>query len=277
MRLRALTVVGIGVSALLGAGVGFAADQGDEGSRGHHRSITWQDASGAELAMGLYVLRTRPDFFLVRVLAETPDGSRIVMTQTLDPRTGIDETTLLDDASGWWARVSKDLEITEETLPGFFQASERSLPLGKEISVRLTTEDGFAFETGVAIQEPKEMHWSFIERLAATGSVPALSDSIPPALHEAILFLDSSLSPDPLPSLSPENGLAHAVRGPIEILAGALRQAPPEGLTFPEDPSAMEMGPPVKGLALSDPATLELVAGFRSVETERLLPEEARN
>lgn len=264
------------VASLMATGASTLVAQRDFGSGEHHREVTWHDESREGRAKGLYAIRVRPDFFTVRLLVETPDGSRMIVTQTLDPRTGIEQTALSDDTSGWWAQLTKHTGVRAKALGEYFDSAVRELRVGegKHFSLLLATATGFRFETQVPVLDSSETSWAFVEQLAANGSVAELSDAIPPALFDAILFLDSSLSPEPLPWREPDDNLAHSLRLPIAMLAGALRHAPHEGLRAPAQPWSMSVGPAEKGLAITNPALLQLVAGFRSVGPARLLPHE---
>ncbi len=234
-----------------------------------HRAFEWREPAGDGSASGLYLMDMVPAGMVQRVLVEDPAGRQVRITQSLDVRRGVQTTELLDDATGWQARMELDFGFRAETLGAFFAADEARSKAAEPAPLRLRfAADGApAVETEVAATDPAAVHAAVAEAVRASAA-GALVAGLPEGLAEAVLFLDGSLSPEPLESRSEGDNLAHGARGVVEVLAAALRAAPPEGLDAGRWGTRwpMTVRPIERGTSSSDPMVLEFVSRFRSVQ-----------
>jgi len=254
-----------------GAGLAVGETSGrDYGSGSIHRSFEWQEAAGAGRAAGLYLMDFVPTGMVSRVLAEDPTGRQVRITVSLDPRRGLETCELLDDATGWRARLDLDFGLQADTLGAFFVADEaRSAALRHTpFRLRFAADGTPPVEVEVAAEEREALHAAVAEAVRAAAAGEALVARLPEGLAQAILFLDASLSPHPLQTRTEGDNFAHGLRGVVEVLADVLRAAPPEGLDLGRyaTPWPMTVGPMVRGTSSSDPVVLEFVSRFRSVQ-----------
>lgn len=276
MALVLFTIVTLPASGLDAPGEPKSRDPQDYGSFEVHRAFAFHDPASARTEPGLYLMRIRPTSDTTRVLTRTPDGRNVVLTSTIDVRTGRMTTEFTDDATGWGARTVIETGVTARNLFMFYREYPELHPVeaGTEVPVRFETSDGFTFETSIPAHESiSERQNLVIEKISATGRLTELSDSVPPELRAAILFLDASLSPDVWPD-DEGQGLAYGVRGAMAIVGGALRYSPPSGQAPDVEPWPMVVGPLEKGHGPWSVEELELLSGFRTVSPASFLPPE---
>ena len=239
-------------------------------SAGFHRGFDWREAAGAGQAQGLYLVDMVPAGMVQRVLVEDPAGRPVRITKTLDVRRGLDTCELLDDTTGWWARLDLDFGIQADSLGAFFAADEARAASGKPspLRVRFAADGTSPVEVEVAATEPKALHLAVAEAVRAAAPGNDLVATMPAGLAQAILFFHTALSPSPLETRVEGDNLAYSARGVVEVLANVLRAAPPKGLDVERysAPWPMTVRPMERGTSSSDPAVLELVSRFRSVE-----------
>lgn len=239
----------------------------------YRRSFTWNAPEGDGVGRGLYLFRMGPGSMSSILLAETPDGRRVVLTDEVDATTGLMKKELIDDSTGWRASVVLNAGVTAESLDRWFRAAREALQYGEGRSapVRFATSGGLLFEESVPVDETDHKEQIVAERLSARGDLDVLSDSVPPGLRDAVLFLDTSLSPDPLPWREAHDNVGHGFRSPVEIVARALRAAPPGGEDFAfRRRWPMSVGEARKGFGSWTVDELELFSGFRTVSPESL-------
>lgn len=240
------------------------------GSGSIHRSFEWREARGTGRASGLYLMDMVPAGMVSRVLVEGPAGRRIRITNALDPRRGLETCELLDDATGWRARLDLDFGYQADGLGAFFAADEARSAAAQHVPFRLRfAADGTPpVEVEVAAEERAVLHAAAAEAALSAGAGKELAARLPPGLAEAVLFLDSSMSPHPLQAHNEGDNFAHGLRGVVEILADIVRAAPPEGLEVERyaTPWPMTVRPMERGTSSSDPTVLEFISRFRSVQ-----------
>jgi len=248
-----------------------AETQQDRGyqSGAFHRAFEWRETSGTGHAEGLYLIDMVPAGMVQRVLVEDPTARQVRITKSLDVRRGLDTSELLDDATGWWARLEVDFGFEAETLGAFFAADEvrSKQPRPEPLRVRFSADGVRPVEVEVAAIDPETLHSAVAEAMRSEAAGETLAARLPEGLAQAILFLDASLSPEPLEAREGDN-LAYSARGVVEVLADVLRAAPPEGLEVGRyaTPWPMTVRPIERGTSSSDPSVLEFVSRFRSVE-----------
>lgn len=229
-----------------------AAPSNDDGLSQGHRSIIWRHpTSGVELH-GLLFIQLRPEIMATSVLAETPGGAHLRIEQTLDARTGTRTTELYHPSTGWRAVLERPSRIQRPTLQQLFRASD-DIPAGAPISLRLILPGENRFEAEIPLDLQEDMHRDFVEELTSAGALDRVVASVPPELRTALFFLESSLSPNPLPKETGSGeSLAYGLRDVVEILAGALRAAG-AGPAEPQPRWTMEVGARHSGLEAEDP------------------------
>lgn len=237
----------------------------------YRRSFTWNAPEGDGVGRGLYLFRMGPASMSSTLIAETPDGRRVMLTDEVDPTTGSMKKELIDDATGWRASLVMNAGVTAKTLESWFRAAREALQYGegRSVPVRFATSEGLLFDESVPVDRADQKEQIVAERLSARGDLAVLSDSVPPGLRDAVLFLDTSLSPDPLPWRDDHDNVGHGFRGAVEVVARALRAAPPGG----EEPGfqrrwPMSVGEARKGFGSWTVDELELFSGFRTVSPE---------
>ncbi len=260
-------------AAMAGPAVGQRIDPPQHPNNGRgaiHRSLEWRQPEGGGQATGLYLIGIVPAGMITRILILSPGGRAIRITYTVDPRRGVQTGELLDDATGWWARLEERFGIRADSL-GAYLAYDRwiwdtSAP--DKVRLRFAASGASPVEEELPLTEPTVPYARFAEVLAASGTGGEVVARLPVGLAEAVLFLDTSLSPTPAPLQAELDNLGYAARGVFEVLAELLRAAPPEGLDVAGDrlPWLMSVERAQKGTATSDPAVLELTSRFRSVE-----------
>lgn len=244
----------------------------DYGSGSVHRYFEWRNSEGEGRATGLYLVDFVPTGMVSRVLAEDPAGRQVRITVSLDPRRGVQICELLDDATGWRARLELDNGLRADTLGAFFAADVARSAARQPVVYRVSfTADGtrpVVVDLELDVVEPETLHAAVTEAVSAAGAARQLAPRLPPELAETVLFLDSSMSPQPLQAHTEGDNFAHGLRGVVEVLADILHTAPPEGLEVERyaTPWPMTVGPMKRGTSSSDPAVLEFVSRFRSVE-----------
>lgn len=251
------------IAILPAAPAAAAQEERDFGRNAVHRALSWENPHGDGRADGLYLLEMNQDGMVTRVLADPADRP-IRLTKTLDARLGVESGELLDDATGWWAVLDLDTGLASESLSAYFAAATQINP-GTDHVLRLTlrTSDGLKLSRQLAPAEPAELHTQLAQALVEAGLADRLVASLPDGLADAVLFLDRSLSPDPLPTGDSVDNIAYSTRGVVEVLAAAIRAATdtPESA---DGPWPMTVGAMDRGLLNAD--ELELVSRFRSVE-----------
>lgn len=240
------------------------------GSGATHRSLEWRQPEGGGKAVGLFLADMAPAGMITRILVQDPDGRPIRITQTIDASGGVETGELLDEDTGWWARLELRLGVRADHLGGYFAAAEMlsATPAPPKVRLRFVAAGASPVEAELALAEPAVLRAALAAALAASGAGGEMVAHLPQGLAEAVLFLDSSLSPSPLPIHAEGDNLAYASRGVVEVLAHLLRAAPREGLDVGRysTPWPLGVGPFEKGTSSSDPAVLELVSRFASVE-----------
>jgi hypothetical protein len=232
----------------------------------NHRSIQWISPSGEESLSGLYMFSFSEDEMIGRVLAETPGGVHVMLTQTLDPRTGVRTTELRSGESGWTATVEMDSGVTRPTLSSYFRASAEE-EAGRPVWVRLWIEGEKVFEAQITVDYPVEMHRRFVEEMAAAPWIGTVSETIPQHLRSALFFLEASLSPDMISSEAgnPDN-IAHGYRDVVEILTGVVESsASGDAVELPQR-WRMEVGSGVGDLPLESSSVMDLLGEFEGAD-----------
>jgi hypothetical protein len=210
------------------------------------------------------------------LLLDEERGWRLILTQTLDPRRGVDTTEILDDVSGWWARLEYRSGVQAESLDAYF-ARGRELPTTDEatgfLDYRLTAVGGFSMVPRIPVRgATKEVIWDgLFEQLGAAGLIQGLTADVSESFRDAVLFLDVSLME--LGSDSAPGGVADRPRywpGLLGLLARVLRSTlssdDPRLVEFATPWTMRRVGPIGKGSSIVEPELLELASHFRSVE-----------
>ncbi len=249
--------------------------EGYDGRRSAYWSYTWSREGDTTGPRGLRLLDSGAGGYVTRWLVlDEERGWRLVLTQTLEPRRGVDTTVILDDISGWWARLEYRSGVQAESLSAYF-ARARELPTIDEATgftdYRLTAAGGFTFAPRIPARgATKDVIWDgLFDQLGAVGLSEILAASVPEDFRAAVLFLDVSLM-DPA---VPPGEVADRPRdwpGLLGFLARVLRSELP-----PDDPrlakfatpwSMRRVGPIGKGTSVVEPELLELASHFRSVD-----------
>ena len=199
---------------------------------------------------------------------------RLILTETFDPRRGLDTTEILDDTSGWWVRLEHRYEMQAATMETFFRHAQ-DLPSIDEatriLDYRLSTRDGVTFAPRIPAKgATASVIWDdLFEQLSTVGVGHEIAAGVPDRFREAVLFLDASLMDwgSVLPS-----GVADRPRdwpGLLGLLARVLRDSvPSDDPRFAEfaAPWPMTVGASGKGSTIVEPELLELTSHFSSVE-----------
>ena len=246
---------------------------GHDAKRAAYWAYAWKAPTGATGPKGLRLYDSGAAGSVMRLLLlDEERGWRLILTQTLDPRRGVDSTEIVDDVSGWWARLEYRSGVEAESLEAYFSRT-RELPSIDEatgfLDYRLTAAGGFSMIPRLpARAATTEVIWDgFFEQLGAAGLIQHLTADIPDSFRDAVLFLDVSLT---------EFGQGEVADRPrdwpglLGLLARVLRSNLPS-----DDPRLAEfaipwtmrrVGPSGRGSSIVEPELLELASQFRSVE-----------
>ena len=252
----------LALAALLAAPVAKAGEQTDR--YGVHRALHWSAPDGKTSLWGLYQVELGPSGMVSRVLAETPTEGLAMLTAGVDPETGISWTRFSTPDGDWTALLVVESGIRSSTLDGYFEAVERDLATGAPVKMRLVLDGDLSVEAEIGVDYPSIMNVEFLNALEAKGLLGQVVTAIPEDLGPDLLFLDRALSPSPLPVGGNANNIAHALRGPVEVLAGGLRRVEPDRGDSNEG-WKMEVGPPRRGLEIDEPKLIELVGRFSAL------------
>jgi hypothetical protein len=249
--------------ALGGAGTGTPWER----STGISELLTLVSSRPGVLGSALVVSQWPRQTALRRILLQTPEGGRLILTKVQHPTQGMSLLSLEDDPSGWTMTLTERSELTfddiEETLdPGrlsarWKKASYRSdwtlvAPGMAPLILRSTTGD-----VSLGSQLAEAIH--------AQGQGEAVRGAMPPSLLEEIEFLGalldnrqcvgSFLEFEPLDSVLRSLG---AVPGGLARGYGSLQWEPV---------TAMRQ----RGVVLETGLAHEFARGFRSLDSVRPL------
>lgn len=241
--------------------------------RSAYWAYAWEGPAETTGPKGLRLYDSGAGGYVLRLLVlDEERGWRLILTDTLDPRRGVDRTEIVDDISGWWVRLEHRSGVQGKSLDAYF-ARARELPSIDEatgfLDYRLTAAGGFSMVPRIPARgATKEAIWDgFFEQLDAAGLSQDLAANVPDGFRAPVLFLDVSLK---------EIGAEEAADRPrdwpglLGLLARVLRST-----LSPDDPRLVEfatpwamrrVGPKGRGSSIVEPELLELASHFRSVE-----------
>lgn len=228
------------------------------------RTLQWISPKGDREVPGLFLVETSRLGMVSRLLLQSPGGRSIVLTQNIDPNTGKTAVRLLDDATGWWAELTYDLGIHEETLKDFFRRA-RALSAGVPLPATLSVAGRNTFQAIVPSGLDDVTARAFVVDLEAAGKAKEFVEEIPEDLWEALGFIEASVSPDLLPR-DPDEKFAWAMRPIALILLEAGRASGLEVASEKQVRWSIEILGWQKGLTIIEPEWLDFVSQFRSVE-----------
>lgn len=232
----------------------------------YYRPFQWRAPEGGDTLQGLYLYDLAPNGIVSRVLAETPGKRPVLITEILDPQRGLMTTELVDVGSGWRASFEVDLGVRRADVQALFDAWKQ---LGNEHSykARLALLDGLSTRFELPSDgSGARFHEAFSQRVSAESRSEEIASAIPEELKPSLLFLDASLSPNPNSTGVRSDNFAYSLRGVVEILAGALRDAEPDRNDLHAHRWLMEVASHTKGLVLQDPKLSEFVAQFPGLD-----------
>jgi len=163
---------------------------------GYRTLLEWESGSGS--AAGVVFFRASEDQLTRRLLVETPEGRRLVLTKRLLVQEGQDRYELVDDETGWWVRLVKDYDFEVETLDEFFSRWEELLKPGegREVEMELLTSQGLHFIATVPVAQQGETETAtFAQRLLESDVGSELRDEMPEEVERGIAFLEVAFEP----------------------------------------------------------------------------------
>ncbi len=241
----------------------------DWGEIGFHRSVHWNTPAGKQALGGVYLFEAVRTGAVTRVLIEDDVGRPIILTRTVDALSGRDSYEILDDRTGWWARIDIDTGVTAEYLGAYNSIAMEELMPENQVTLgfKLTTRDGLAFERELPLVSSLTLPYQELAgALREAGLADQLAAEMPVGLSDATRFLDTSMSP----KLGSHEGFgddeAYPLRGVVEVLVNVTSSEPAEPSGGEGEPWVMTVGEIQKGIGVVDPSLLELVSRFRSVD-----------
>ncbi len=157
--------------------------------------IRWQSLDSDHVGRGI-TLDERAELVAThRLLAETPDGRRLVLTREASPTTGTLVFVLVDDATGWQARLT---DVSGLLLRNTVEMGDAPLIAGKwlekEYPRRLTFEAPGLAPSVLATDTRDETALQQVVFQVSAGSRAAFAKAAPEGLRPAVGFLSSLLS-----------------------------------------------------------------------------------
>jgi len=257
MRRNSALATAVATLILVTAGSEFALG-GDGEIKALHRVVSWVSADATH--RGAHLMHIASDGLSNRLFFRSADGARLVLADRLDPRRGQLTWTLLDDRSGWWARLTADYGYRAETLNVFF-AHYNEL-VDPSFGYRFETSGGAFVEGTLGKEASHDVPGSLLHRLTDEQLSARVSDAMPDDVRGAVLLLDTSLA-----GVGGATRLGEVIEGKsyqplLELLALTLRQ---EDRALRPAPVPMLLDELHKGLAVP-PAVESLLAEFEMVD-----------
>ncbi len=241
----------------------------DWGEGGFHRSIHWHNPSGEQTLSGLFLFEAIRVGAVTRALIEDAVERPVILTHTMDAHRGRHSIELLDDGTGWWARIDIDTGVTAEYLGAYFRVVGETLRAEHRpvLGYTFTTRDGLVFERDLPLVSSRSMSYQeFADALHEAGLADQLLAGLPAGLSDSIRFLDAFMSPELGSQEGSSANDAYILRGVIEVLVNVAGSEPAEPSGGEGEPWVMTVGEIRNGIGVVDPDLLELVSRFRSMD-----------
>ncbi|HYH47111.1 MAG TPA: hypothetical protein VEG34_15630 [Thermoanaerobaculia bacterium] len=240
--------------------------------------MRWQSLDSDHAGRGI-TLDERADLVAThRLLAETPDGRRLVLTREASPTTGSLDFVLVDDATGWKARLT---EVSGLLLRNTVEMGDAPLIAGKwlakEYPRRLTFKAPGLAPSVVATDTRDETALQQVVFKVSAESRAGFAKAAPEGLRHAIGFLSSLLSSNiaevelfrPLLTVLAEVYGADQVQGRLPftgtrwstVAAGSQRGTAlvkPDEIAFAQGFRSLQHGDPLAGVHAVDLARKHL-------------------
>lgn len=209
---------------------GLEASETSEGPVSVLRRFSWSSSSATAKGRGLLIFHATPDGSVTKLFAEAPGGTRVVVSDVINPRSGELHERVRDDSTGWWLEITRDAGIRATTLSeAFKKAREELSPDRTTMPGRLRFRGSDEVEVVVPILPSGKPDCASVAGKVSPDFRRVLLQQVPAQLREPVAFLETALGPerDGVPQYGAE------LRCSVEFLAALLRQ---EGLLKP--PSA---------------------------------------
>jgi hypothetical protein len=201
MRFLSVKVVFVVLLITNGGALCEARDDADghDKSRAAYWELSWESPAAVRGPRGLRLWDSGAGGYAMRLLVLDPERRwRLILTEILDPRLGVQSTEILDDVSGWWIRLEHRPGVRGESLADYF-ARGRELPPMDEatgfLDYRLTASGDLSYRPLLPARDATgRVIWDgLFEQLRAAGLGQKLLADIPVDFRHAVLFLDVSL------------------------------------------------------------------------------------
>ncbi|HRC84812.1 MAG TPA: hypothetical protein PK413_04305 [Thermoanaerobaculia bacterium] len=206
-----------------------------------------------------------PQGTVTRVLLELAGGERLILTSSVNARTGQRSDRLAADADGSWVEVASGTGCGGADNAAYHRclAKERT-PWNFAAPLRLSSSLGPSLARTLPPRGHQVDFAGFGHWLSRQSAGRELARALPQSLVQALGWLEGVFLGKGRAELEPE--LAWQIEPLTEALLPALRR---EG-RLPGKPTSArpwreEKGPSGQGLSLTEPALLELASRFRSL------------
>jgi len=189
--------------------------------QGFTETFTMQGKDASEKIRSLLLFGATDTRSITRMWLTTPFDGALVVTQRMDSLEGHGSERLFDARAGWWAELTIDYEVKENTLRNFFDRGYEESG-DRERPYRLRTSGGITFEAIVA--STTEGFREFASLLTQTGLGQHLAEEMPAHLRNDLQFLDRGIDRDyySLPETEEPQPLTASWRPLVEILLAVI-------------------------------------------------------
>jgi hypothetical protein len=180
-------IVALLLFAPLGSG---AASANADGPKILQRVISW--SSEGSQPQGLHIVRVSHTKLTERLFFLPDRGRGLIVTSSLDAVQGTTTRTVLDDASGWWARLTTKYGFQADSLDKFFGLSHAADESSPEI-LCFETSAGAKVEISSSTAGTYDLPSLVLKTLEKEGLASTVVGSIPELTRESLRFLGASL------------------------------------------------------------------------------------